>query len=129
VCANPSFLLVDVAASVRDTANAAAGGYSFLAVYVLAPEKFVAVAAFDEGGLDNDTLIGLIWLGGLLLDLCGVGALVAGLAGGVLPAALAVGYAATALGGLCVIGIVIRGCIEGSFDGIAGASSRIEDDD
>ena len=98
-------------------------------MYVLAPEKFVACAAFDKGGLGKRDLFYLIAVGGFLLDLCGVGALVAGLAGGVLPAALAVGYAATALGGLCVIGIVIRGCIEGSFDGIAGASSRIEDDD
>ena len=77
----------------------------------------------EDADVDNDDLFELIFLGGVLLDLCGVGALVAGLAGGVLPAALAVGYAATALGGLCVIGIVIRGCIEGSFDGIAGASS------
>ena len=82
-------------------------GYGFLAMYVLAPEKFVAFAAFTPGGLDNDVLAPLIALGGLLLDLCGVGALVAGLAGGVLPAALAVGYAATALGGLCTIGFVL----------------------
>ena len=83
------------------------GGYGFLALYVLAPEKFVAFAAFEKGGLDNDALVGLSFLGGPLLDLCGVGALVAGLAGGVLPAALAVGYAATALGGLCFIGVNI----------------------
>ena len=77
------------------------GGYGFLALYVLAPEKFVAMAAFWEGGLGNDNL--WILFGGPLLDLWGVGALVGGLAGGVLPAALAVGYAATALGGLCFI--------------------------
>ena len=90
---------------MRDTAGAPWGGYGFLALYVLAPEKFVAMAAFDLGGLDNGNLWALSWFGGLLLDLCGVGALVAGLAGGVLPAALAVGYAATALGmgGLCAI--------------------------
>ena len=82
-------------------------GHGFLALYVLAPEKFVAFAAFDMGGLDNDDLAERIVFGGVLLDLCGVGALVAGLAGGVLPAALAVGYAATALGGLCFIGLFI----------------------
>ena len=79
----------------------------FLAFYVLAPEKSVALAAFEKGGLDNGVLAALIVLGGMSLDLCGVGALVAGLAGPVLPAALAVGYAATALGGLGVIGMAI----------------------
>ena len=74
-------------------------------MYVLAPEKFVAGAAFEPGGLDNDDLFRLIVFVGPLLDLCGVGALVAMLAGGELIAALAVGYAATALGGLCVIGL------------------------
>ena len=79
---------------------------------MLAPEKFVAMAAFDTGGVGNNVLGLLILLGGFLLDLCGVGALVAGLAGGVLPAALAVGYGATALGGLCTIGLFIGACIE-----------------
>ena len=90
-----------------DTDDWTSGGYFFLAWYVLAPEKFVALAAFEKGGLGNGVLAVLTVLGGLLLDLCGVGALVAGLAGGVLPAALAVGYAATALGGLCTIGVLI----------------------
>ena len=90
---------------MRDGTND--GGYGFLALYVLAPEKFVAMAALDEGGLDDEDLSGLIFFGGVLLDLCGVGALVAMLAGGELIAALAVGYAATALGGLCFIWILI----------------------
>ena len=103
MCANPSFLLVDVAATVRDTGfESFYCGYGFLALYVLAPEKFVAMAAFGRGDM-----FALSVAGGVLLDLCGVGALVAGLAGGVLPAALAVGYAATALGGLCAIGLFI----------------------
>ena len=92
-----------------DTDDWTSGGYGFLVFYVLAPEKSVALAAFEKGGLNNGVLAALIVLGGMSLDLCGVGALVAGLAGGVLPAALAVGYAATALGGLCAIGIIIRG--------------------
>ena len=48
-------------------------------------------------------------LGGILLDLCGVAALVAGLLspGGLVPA-LAVGYGATALGGLCYIVIFVH---------------------
>ena len=50
----------------------------------------------------------LLMLGGALLDLCGVAALVAGLLSpaGLVPA-LAVGYGATTLGGLCAIGLVI----------------------
>jgi hypothetical protein len=50
--------------------------------------------------------------GGGLLDLCGVAALVAGLLSpaGLVPA-LAVGYAATALGGLCAIGVVVLGAL------------------
>ena len=93
---------------MRDTgSDSTERGYGFLALYVLAPEKFVAMAAFLHGGLDKQGLRVRIVLGGPLLDLCGVGALVAGLAGGVLPAALAVGYAATALGGLCAIGLLI----------------------
>ena len=92
---------------------------------VLAPEKFVAFAAFgpdqgrtrrlepiNKGGLRNYNLFYLSLFGGVLLDLCGVGALVAMLAGGVLFAALAVGYAATALGGLCLIGLFIPGFCE-----------------
>ena len=55
---------------------------------------------------DIDALVNLLWLGGMLLDLCGVAALVAGLLSpaGLVPA-LAVGYGATALGGLCMLGV------------------------
>ena len=48
---------------------------------------------------------------GPLLDLCGVGALIAGLTAGSLPGALAVGYAATTLGGLCFIAWVGHGIV------------------
>jgi hypothetical protein len=51
LCGNPAFLLVDVGASVRDTdAEHGEGGYAFLAMYVLAPDKLAAAAAFSEGG-------------------------------------------------------------------------------
>jgi|EP01047_Picozoa_sp_COSAG01_P005656 hypothetical protein len=103
---NPAFLLVDVPASVRNDET-----YTFLAMYVLAPEKFVASAVFSNGGLGCSGNMGcLSGLGGLLLDFCGVGALVAGLVGGSLPVALAVGYGATALGGLTAIAMVGRFC-------------------
>jgi hypothetical protein len=54
--------------------------------------------------------------GGPLLDLCGVAALVAGLLSpaGLVPA-LAVGYGATALGGLCTIGLIVRRARTGQF--------------
>ena len=61
---NPAFLLVDVAASVRDTAGYGfEKGYAFLGTYVLAPEKFVANAAFGEGGANHESVVGLLWLG------------------------------------------------------------------
>ena len=104
---NPAFLLVDVGASVRDK-DGDFPGYVFLGLYVLAPEKFVAVAAFFEGGADKEGLGVLLAFGGVLLDLCGVAALVAGLLSpaGLAPA-LAVGYGATALGGLFIIGFFV----------------------
>jgi hypothetical protein len=105
--ANPAFLLVDVGASVRDVTAGGVGssGYGFLALYVLAPEKFVACAAYGNGGLGWMCMMILALLGGALLDLCSVGALIAGLAAGnLLPGALAVGYAATTLDGLLMLG-------------------------
>ena len=44
-CVNPAFLLVDVGATVRD--GGGFGGYTFLFMYVVAPEKFVAFALFQ----------------------------------------------------------------------------------
>eukprot|EP01045_Picozoa_sp_COSAG04_P028832 COSAG04_NODE_4580_length_2005_cov_2.719307_1_plen_386_part_00 len=104
VVVNPAFLLVDVGASVHDTSGEnEQRGYGFLALYVLAPEKFVALAA-DRGDESNLFLCAL--LGGALLDLCGVAALGAGLGAGSLPPALAVGYSVTALAAVCFIGIL-----------------------
>ena len=103
----PTFLLVDVGASVReDTENDGFnGGYGFLAMYVVAPEKFVSLALLGaryylSGGF-------LIMLGGGLLDLCGLAALGAGLAAGSLPLALAIGYSVTALGVLWMVGLAL----------------------
>ena len=98
---NPAFLLVDVGAPVRDTTSSSLSGYSSLAFYVLAPDKFVAFAVYDENRLDSvRALAAFVFSGGMLLDLCGVGALIAGLAAGSLPGALAVGYVASTLAGL-----------------------------
>ena len=99
---NPAFLLVDVAASVRDKGgDKLEGGYTFLAMYVVAPEKYVGLALLGGGGLDNKGLwLPVVLYLGPLLDLCGLGALGAGLGAGGLPPALAVGYTVTALGAL-----------------------------
>ena len=117
---NPAFLLVDVGATVRDkewmssAGHLRGGGYVFLGMYVLAPEKFVAFATLGAGSSNGEIspfdffLRILLLLGGVLLDLCGVAALVAGLLSpaGLAPA-LAVGYGATALGGLFMIGFFV----------------------
>ena len=58
-------------------------------------------ALFGNGGLDNDLFYAVLFLGPLL-DLCGLGALGAGLGAGGLPPALAVGYTVTALGALFI---------------------------
>jgi hypothetical protein len=120
-CVNPAFLLVDVGASVKylGADDPWHGGYIFLAMYVVAPEKFVALALFEKGGLDigllakeprraavypsSPRLLGALLGGGgvvlcsTLLDLCGLAALAAGLGAGNLPPALVVGYSAIAL--------------------------------
>ena len=91
--------------------------YLFLLLYVLAPEKFVALALFEEGGLatirggNKDACGGcagplslFYGFASACLDLCGIGAFMAGVGSGVLPAALAVGYSVTAFGGTLIAG-------------------------
>ena len=58
VLVNPAYLLVD--ASVRS------GGLSFQALFVLAPEKVVALAIFERGGIDSARCILAAMLGGLV---------------------------------------------------------------
>jgi hypothetical protein len=129
LCANPAFLLVDVGASVRDTGRSGAkGGWPFLALYALAPEKYVLMAALGHGGLVLDGMevddlefgyicrhggCAAISIAGVvgLLDLAAVGGLAAGLAAHNLPPALAVGYGATALGLGCLVVLkLLQGC-------------------
>lgn len=74
--ANPAFLLVDVVASVRDKdASFGEGGWSFLATFVFSPEKLVAFAAFEEGGLGIDSLASAALFFGMAIDFAGVVAL------------------------------------------------------
>jgi hypothetical protein len=77
-------------------------GYSFATMYTLAPEKYVAAALLDKGGLNKRGLFGLSWLVYALCDLCAVAALSAGLQrGALLPTPLIPGYVATVLAMLC----------------------------
>eukprot|EP01043_Picozoa_sp_COSAG02_P073651 COSAG02_NODE_14407_length_1276_cov_0.753611_1_plen_137_part_00 len=80
-------------------------GYTFLAMYIVAPEKFVALVLFyslkSPPILCGNMLVTVF--GGALLDLCGLAALGAGLGAGNSPLALAVGYSATALGALFLV--------------------------
>ena len=91
-------------------ANPAGSGYPFLLLYVVAPEKFVAMALFGwRNHTDAIPLLragaGMLYsVGCLLLDVCSVGALVAGLVSARLPAGLAIGYTATAVAMLSFLG-------------------------
>ena len=116
VAVNPAFLLVNARATARNEDSVGDGpsaGYGWLALYVLAPEKFVAAALTDKGGLGMDRLwwaFGVVWgfLIGPLLDLCGMAALGAGLGAGHLPPPLAVGYSVTTAGALLLAAFAIR---------------------
>eukprot|EP01046_Picozoa_sp_COSAG06_P058800 COSAG06_NODE_11937_length_1444_cov_107.174721_1_plen_155_part_10 len=85
----PAFLLVDIVATVRDEDY----GFSFLAVYVIAPEKFVTYAFLIDDAKDStkDFMKNGV-LCGMALDMCAVMALVVALGAGNAPPALLVGY-------------------------------------
>jgi hypothetical protein len=110
---NPAFLLVDVGASVRDSkAKRGLKGPMFLVMYVLAPEKFVAIALFGWGATGWKQRLGTVCMFvSPVLDLCGLGALGAGLASHELPPALAVAYVVTSIGAISMVGFV---AVEGS---------------
>ena len=102
VWVNPAFLLVDIGASLAHDAEGRLwhGGHCLAVMWALAPEKFVAAALLDAGGLHRRDLFGFSWIFGGVCDLCAVAALAAGAVSGVLPLPLAVGLCATALGQL-----------------------------
>eukprot|EP01043_Picozoa_sp_COSAG02_P055664 COSAG02_NODE_6492_length_3539_cov_1.962209_2_plen_658_part_00 len=102
VVVNPAFLLVDVGATVRERFLPWSSGYRWLVVYVVAPEKFVMWALTSEGGLDlcDGSCFTVLIIVVFLLDLCGMVALIIGLAVGHLPLPLAVGYSITTIGAL-----------------------------
>ena len=122
VAVNPAFLLVNARATARNQDNVGSplyAGYTWLAMYVLAPEKFVVMALTNRGGLDMEDWIGGVWgfLIGPLLDLCGMAALGAGLGAGHLPPPLAVGYSVTTAGALLLAALFI-------YEGIARNDRR-----
>jgi hypothetical protein len=73
-------------------------GHCLATMYMVAPDKFLAAALLDKGGLDQRGLFGMSWLVYGVCDLCAVSALSVGLqAGEMLPVPLVPGYCATAL--------------------------------
>jgi hypothetical protein len=84
----------------------------------------VGLALSDKGLQGDDLMLAVVFLLGPLLDLCGLGALGAGLGAGAgaLPPALAVGYTVTALGALFVawIAVVQAGIKEGDKGWLMG---------
>jgi len=105
----PSFLLVDIVASWKETSTSSGTGPSGVAMYVLAPEKllFFAVGdSFPSGSLMHN-LFGYCMLGTILTDLFAIGALAAALHSGVTPPALMVGYCMTTLAAVTAIMVLI----------------------
>jgi len=112
VVANPAFLLVDVSASARDDPRFGVhvhSGYTFLARYVLAPEKYVVGALFGTVKICGRKVADCWdWSVSYLFDLCALGALTAGVAtDGGLPLVLFVGYAASAVAAVSITGVLL----------------------
>jgi len=104
----PSFLLVDIVASWKETSSFETGPPG-VAMYVLAPEKllFRAVAfSFPYGSLMYNLFRGCLF-GTILTDLFAIGALAAALHSGVTPPALMVGYCMTTLAAVTAIMVLI----------------------
>eukprot|EP01045_Picozoa_sp_COSAG04_P019762 COSAG04_NODE_1952_length_5149_cov_76.130099_2_plen_316_part_00 len=99
---NPAFLLVDIVSVIsdHDPSSVWDKGCGFVVLYVVAPEKFVAYALFDSGGLGNQGMQALYVVVVAMLDLCGIGALVAGVVANNLPLALGINYGLTATIGI-----------------------------
>ena len=122
----PEFLLVDIVETVRDKAY----GFFFLAVYVIAPEKFVTYAFLIDDAKESTTAFmhsGILC--GMVLDLCAVMAFAAALGAGNVPPALLVGYMVTSLGMLLVIVTLLVTCCAAycatCCDGASTRSARV----
>jgi hypothetical protein len=106
---NPAFLLVDLAATVRqkDAVPAWDGGWAAVLMYVLCPEKFVAFALVDMGGLGHPDFLPPLAFASIVLDLvAGVGGVVCGTLSGVLPAELWLVYALTIISAVAMISVL-----------------------
>ena len=76
----------------------------------------------QKPGLNLATLGVCVGCGVILLDLCGLGALGAGLGAGVLPSALAVGYSATLAAAVCL------GVLMAAASGFGGGEEEQEEE-
>lgn len=102
---HPAYLLVDVRATLRDDYHD--DSLFFAIMYVLAPEKFVTLAALKGLGIDDG--IGAPLLSAtILLDACGIAALVVAIVPAApFPPALLVGYSLTAVAPVAVILLLV----------------------
>ena len=114
-CLKPAYLMVDVVKSTKghDDFNdffdndflAVDTGWKFLAMYVLAPEKYVARVLFEKAlNMFGTWMIALFVL--TCFDLCGLVALIIGVTTGDITVALAIGYSVTTVGLVVVIAII-----------------------
>jgi hypothetical protein len=125
VFVNPDFLMIDVMACKNDPGNQSRRlapsfqehlsgklmtGWGFVMMYVLSPEKFVVWATFDKGGVGGEKglLRNFLLFVGVILDFAGIAALIVGFQSNSMPMALAVGYGATAVGGVCFVILVFQ---------------------
>lgn len=117
---HPAFLAIDVAATVRQLpdvhGNYYGRGLPFFSLYVASPDKFVvtvlAHALLKRGS--NIPLIFGVFSG--IFDLCGVAALSAGFASGVMPLELAIGYMVTTLSALGLMVSFLAGYVKMLLD-------------
>jgi hypothetical protein len=129
-CVNPAYLLVDICASVGKQADHYGRGYAhpergctFLAMYVLAPDKFVAMALF---GYDHAGFAGLFAFCSSLLDLCALAALGSGIGEeDGLPLELVVAYSVAALGPLFVAGTLVAVRVTGHPGSCCRGEARV----
>ena len=117
---HPAFLAIDVAATVRLLPNVRGNYYGrglpFFALYVASPDKFV-VTVLALALLKRGTRIPFIFgVFSGIFDLCGVAALSAGFASGVMPPELAIGYMVTTLSALGLLVSFLAGYVKMLLD-------------
>lgn len=117
---HPAFLAIDVAATVRQLPNVHGNyfgrGLPFFSLYVASPDKFV-VTVLAHALLKRGSRIPFVFgVFSGIFDLCGVAALSAGFASGVMPLELAIGYMVTTLSALGLMVSFLAGYVKMLLD-------------